>query len=66
MINVCRKCPKQPSSTLLTTAAEISKVSKGCFLFAYYVFSPHDMNVFMTDFITDIVATHVQDFQVEF
>ena len=57
-----RKCPEHPSSSLLTTAAERSKVSTGCFLFAYFVFSPQNMNVFVTDFTVANVVTHVQGF----
>ena len=55
-----RKWPQHPSSSLLTTAAEQSKVSTGCYLFACFVFSPNDMNVFVTDLTGEYVMTHVQ------
>ena len=57
-----RKCPQHPSSSLLTTAAERIKLSTGCYFFVFLVFSPHDMNVFVTDFTVDYVVTHVQGF----
>ena len=44
-----RKCPDQPSSSLLTTAAEGNKLPTGCYFFACLVFSPHDMKLFVTD-----------------
>ena len=59
---MCRKCPDHPSSSLLTTAGERIKLFTGCYFFACLVFSAHDMNVFVTDFIVDHVATHVQGF----
>ena len=34
----------------------------GSYFFACLVFSPHDMKVFVTDFIVGNVATHVQGF----
>ena len=57
-----RKWPQHPSSSLLTTAAERSKVSTGCYFFACLVFSPHDMNVFVTDLTAENVVTHMQGF----
>ena len=57
-----RKWPQHPSSSLLTTAAERSKVSTGCYLFACLVFSPHDMNVFVIDLTVECAMTHVQGF----
>ena len=60
-----RKCPEHPSSSLLTTVAERNKLPTGCFLFSFLVFSGHDMNVFVTDFIVDNVVTHVQRFSSE-
>ena len=57
-----RKCPEHPSSSLLTTAAERNKVSTGCYFFACLVFSPHDVNVFVTDFILDNAVTYMQGF----
>ena len=59
---MCKKCPDHPSSSLLTTAAERIKLYTGCYFFACLVFSPHGMNVFVTDFIVDYFATHVQGF----
>ena len=44
-----RKCLEHLSSSLLTTAAERSKVSTGCYFFAFLVFSSHHINVFVTD-----------------
>ena len=57
-----RKCPQHPSSSLLTTAAERNRVSTGYYFFACLVFSPHHMNVFVTDFTIHNVMTHVQGF----
>ena len=59
---LCKKCPEHLSSSLLTTAAERIKLFTGCHFFACLVFSPHDMNVFVTDFTVDYVVTHVQGF----
>ena len=56
------KCPEHPSSNLLTTAAERNRVSTGYYFFACFVFSPHDMNVFVTDLTANNVVTHVQGF----
>ena len=56
-----RKCPKHPSSCLLTTAAERNKVSTGCYFFTCLVFSSHDVNAFVTDLIVDN-ATHMHRF----
>ena len=47
---MCRKCPHHPSSCLFTTAGERIKLFTGCYFFACLVFSPYDMNVFVTDF----------------
>ena len=55
-----RKCPLHPSSSLLTTAAEEKQT--GCYFFSFLVFSPHDMNVFVTDLTVEYVVTHVQGF----
>ena len=60
-----RKCPEHLSSSLLTTAAERNKLYTGCYFFACLVFSPHDMNVFMTDLTVEYVVTHVQGFLSE-
>ena len=57
-----RKCPEHLSSSLLTTAAERNKLPTGCYFFACLVFSPHDMNVFVTDLTVGNVVTHVQGF----
>ena len=57
-----RKCPDQPSSSLLTTAAERNKLPTGCYFFSFFVFSGHDMNLFVTDLTVDNVVTHVQGF----
>ena len=34
----------------------------GCYFFSFLVFSPHDMNVFVTDLTVEYVVTHVQGF----
>ena len=39
-----------------------NKLPTGCFFFSFLVFSPQNMNVFVTDFIVDNVVTHVQGF----
>ena len=57
-----RKYPEYPSSRLLTTAVEEKQTSHRLPLFSFLVFSPHDMNVFVTDFIVENLATHVQGF----
>ena len=57
-----RKLPEHPSSSLPITAAERSKVSTGYYLFACLVFSPHDINVFVTDLTVEYAMTHVQRF----
>ena len=57
-----RKCPEHASSSLLTTAAEKKQTSHRLLFLFFLVFSPHDMNVFVTDFIVDNIATHVQGF----
>ena len=57
-----RKWPQHPSICLLTTAADRSKVSTGCYLSTCLVFSPHDMNVFVTDLTVEYTMTHVQGF----
>ena len=57
-----RKYPDHPSSSLLTTAVEEKQTSHRLPLFSFLVFSPHNMNVFVTDLIVDNVATHVQRF----
>ena len=62
-LKIYRKCPHHPSSSCFpTTAAERNRVSTGCYFFACLVFSPHDMNVFLTDFIVENIVTHVQGF----
>ena len=60
---------KWTGNALSTPAAACSqqllrrnKLPTGCFLFSFLVFSGHDMKVFVTDFIVDNVATHVQGF----
>ena len=57
-----RKCLEHLSSSLLTTAAERNKFSIGYYFFAFLVFSPHDMNVFVTDLTAGNVLTHMQGF----
>ena len=37
-----------------------NKLPTGCYFFACVFFSPHDLNVFVTDLIVDNVVTHVQ------
>ena len=61
-----RKWPEHPSSCFLTTAAERNKLPTGCYFFACLVFSPHDMNVFVTDLTADNVVTHIQGFSSGF
>ena len=39
-----------------------NKLPTGCYFFACLVFSPHDMNVFVTDLTADNVVTHMQGF----
>ena len=39
-----------------------NKLPTGCYFFACVVFSPHNMNVFVTDFIVDNDVTHMQGF----
>ena len=43
-----------------------NKLPTGCYFFAYLVFSPHDMNVFVTDLTADNVVTHIQGFSSGF
>ena len=61
-----RKCPEHPSSRLLTTATERNKLPTGCYFFSPLLFSPHDMNVFVTDLTSDNVVTNVQRFSSGF
>ena len=60
------KCPQHPSSSFLTTAAERNKLPTGCYFFACLVFSPHDMNVFVTDLTAHNVVTHMHGFSSGF
>ena len=39
-----------------------NKLPTGCYFFACLVFSPHDMNVFVTALTADNVVTHMQGF----
>ena len=39
-----------------------NKLPIGCYFFSFLVFSPHDMNVFVTDLTVEYVVTHVQGF----
>ena len=39
-----------------------NKLPTGCYFFSLLVFSPHDMNVFVTDLTVEYVVTHVQGF----
>ena len=39
-----------------------NKLPIGCYFFSFLVFSPHDMNVFLTDLIVDNAVTHMQGF----
>ena len=57
-----RKWPEHPSSCFLTTAAKEKQTSTGSYFFACLVFSPHDMNVFVTDLTANNVVTHMQGF----
>ena len=57
-----RKSPEHPSSSLLTTAVEEKQTSHRLLFIFFLVFSPHDMNVFVTDLTVEYVVTHVQEF----
>ena len=50
----------------IPVAAERNKLRTGCYFFAYLVFSPHDMNVFVTDLTANNVVTHMQGFSSGF
>ena len=39
-----------------------NKLPTGCYFFACLVFSPHDINVFVTDLTANNVVTHMQGF----
>ena len=39
-----------------------NKLPTGCYFFSFLVFSPHDMNVFVTDLTVEYVVTHMQVF----
>ena len=39
-----------------------NKLPTGCYFFACLVFSPYDMNVFLTNFTVEYAMTHVQGF----
>ena len=39
-----------------------NKLPTGCYFFAWLVFLPHDMNVFVTDLSANNVVTHMQGF----
>ena len=43
-----------------------NKLPTGCYFFACLVFSPHDMNVFVTDLTPNNVVTHMQGFSSGF
>ena len=43
-----------------------NKLPTGSYFFACLVFSPHDMNVFVTDLTPDNVVTHMQGFSSGF
>ena len=47
------------SSCFLTIAARRNKLPRGCYFFACLVFSPHDMNVFLTDLTANNVVNHM-------
>ena len=60
-----RKCPEHLSSTCSQQLLRRNKLPTGCFFFACLVFSPQNMNAFVTDFIVDNVVTQVQGFSSE-
>ena len=39
-----------------------NKLPTGCYFFSFLVFSPHDMNVFVTDLTVEYVVIHMQGF----
>ena len=39
-----------------------NKLPTGCYFFSFLAFSPHNMNVFVTDLTVEYVVTHVQGF----
>ena len=55
---IYRKCP----DPLLTTKFDRNRVSTGCYFLCCFVFSPHNMNLFVTESIVYYVVTHMQDF----
>ena len=57
-----RKCSKHPNCSLLTTAVEEKQTSHRLLFLFFLVFSPHDMNVFVTDLTVGCVVTHMQGF----
>ena len=62
MAQMSRKCPEHPNSFLLRADSGRNRVLTSCYFFACLVFSPHDMNVFVTNLTVDHVVTHVQGF----
>ena len=57
-----RKYPEHHSSSLLTTAVEEKQISHRLLFIFFLVFSPHDVNVFVTDLTVEYVVTHMQGF----
>ena len=55
-----------PGAAFSETADERNKLPTGCYFFACLVFSPCDMNVFVTDLTADNVVTHMQGFSSGF
>ena len=47
-------------------AAERNKLPTSSYFFPCLVFSPHDMNVFVTDLTADNLVTHMQGFSSGF
>ena len=54
--------PSIPAVAFSKQLLRRNKLPKGCYFFACLVFSPHDMNVFVTDLTADNVVTHRQGF----
>ena len=51
-----------PAAACSQQLLRINKLPTGCYFFACLVFSPHDMNVFVTDLTVEYAMTRVQGF----
>ena len=51
-----------PAVACLQQLLRRNKLPTGCHFFACLVFSPHDMNVFVTDLTANNAMTHMQGF----